>query len=720
MSTPHSFLKEIEAEVKHGQGPCIHPCGIAISDEIANELELEVGDPAVVTGQRETVGVVESIEPLSGKAVYLGGMVTRNTQPAETLKLRRLDQVVVADKVVLTMDSNTEVEAQEIKRSLKGLFVCTGDELEVPGKGLLGGRAIVCDTKPGTRVQIGEGSEVVFKRAISPPGWTADFASLGGFKEVLATLKDFELRLVNQQLLERYSSGPIKGVLVHGPQGVGKSLLLRSLVKESRVNSILVSASELAGLDHGETERRIREIFAEAKQQAPSLILIDELDAICPKRGDYSQPEEKRVVSVVLGILDDLMPEHRVMVVATASNLDVLDPALRRSGRFDKEIEISLPNTEERKEILEIYTSAFPLEEGVNLDTIAEATHGFVGSDLQLLSRNALWHAIRKQVSVKDLERGLRKQAGALRRERIKGLTVEEVDFLNCIKEIDPSVGRAIIADVPKVAWQSVGGYEDVKSQLERDVVAIWQNRVRARNLGVEVPRGILLWGEPGTGKTHLAKALATRVNSKVIIVRASSLLSKWLGEYEQNIARVFQVARRTAPVVVIVDEVDTIAAKRGGGAGEGTRALDSGLNVLLQELDGVEESRDVFLVCITNRLDMLDEAFIRSGRIGRKIHIGKPDERARREIFNIHLRQVKARLEGIDLDELARLTPGLVGADIKEIVRQALSEAFHELLTSTNPREFVVRKEHFDRALETMREKSEGGRNETVSFPSV
>lgn len=692
----------IEARVRPGEGPCVGIGTIAISRGIAEELNVREGEPLLLKGKKTTVGVIECIEEMGGNVVYLGRMVAMNVQAEGTIEIEKIKEEKVAEKVILAVqDEEGNVDADDLKRRMKGLYACEGDQVILPlmsmGRQPVG---LVLKTVPEGVVQIGEDTEIVVKKTLSEiASAKANFSSIGGFKEVLNSIIDMELRLINQSILEEYGSGPIKGVIIHGPSGVGKTLLLKSLANEARVNCILAGASELAGLSQGEAERRVKEIFGEAKQNPPSIICIDDLDSICAKKGDYSPPEEKRILTVLLGLLDNLSPESRIMVIATSRNIEDIDQSLRRSGRFDKEVEISLPNVEERKEILEIYASRFRLESELEIPRIAELTHGYSGADLELLCKDALWNCVKRNYEHigSDMK---------IKSDGLEDLRVSESDFIRASRDINPSLGRQVIADIPKVAWDDVGGCRDVKSQIEKDVIFLWKNRPLAKKYGVELPKGILLYGDPGTGKTYLAKAIATAVNSKVINVRASSLLSKWFGEYERNIARIFEVARKTAPVVLIIDEVDSIAAKRGGGLGEASRALDSGLNVLLQQIDGVEQSQDVFLICITNRPDVLDEAFTRKGRIGKHIYVGRPDPEARKEIFRVHLRIEGAKLaDDVDLDELSKLTEGSVGADIKEITRNSLSEAFFEFVSNKAQGEFAVCRRHFISAIRSIQQ---------------
>lgn len=695
----------IEANVRPGEGPCIKPGTIAISKELAVTLQVGEGEPLLIRGKRQSVGVIESIEEIDGNVIYLTSAVAMNVQADGRVEIEKPEETRIAEKIIIAItDEESAVEADDLKRRLRGLFACEGDHIIIPGISLEKQPAgLVLKTNPKGVIQVGENTEIIIKKNLSEMASSkVNFSSIGGCRKTLNLLMDLQVRLINNEILENYGSGHIKGMILHGPSGVGKTLLLKSLANEAKVNCILVGASELAGLNPGEAERRLKEIFGEARQSPPSIICIDDLDSICAKKSDYNQPEEKRILTVLLGLLDNLSLENRVMVIATSGDIDGIDQSLRRSGRFDKEIEISLPNVEERKEILEINTSRFELENKLELSKISELTHGYTGADIELLSKDALWNCIKRNYD--QLSSNLE-----INSDKVRNFTVSESDFINASRDINPSIGREIIVDIPKVNWNDVGGYRDVKSRIEREVIFLWKNRSIARKYGVELPKGMLLFGPPGTGKTYLAKAVATEVNSKVINVRASSLLSKWFGEYERNIARIFEVARKTAPVVLIIDEVDSIAANRGGGFGEASRALDSGLNVLLQQIDGVEASQDIFFICITNRPDVLDEAFTRKGRIGKHIYVGKPDSEARKEIFRVHLRLQNVKLaKDVNIDELGELTNGMVGAAIKEITRNSLSEAFYEFVSNGEHGDLLVCRKHFLSAIKSNQKEGE------------
>ncbi len=714
---PCSDNNDIVLNVHKGNDSCSHPGGIAISNRTAKALGVNIGDPVLITGRRATVGVVECFKEMDESAVCLGGGVSTNAGADGSVSVRRLDSILPAQKVVIAVPSNEEVEPSQAHRTLKGLFVCKGDTVGVPGCGLAPLKAEVIRTTPNAPVQIGDEAEITVRKVFSRAGSQYDFARIGGLKEVLHSLKDMELRLLNQKRLEKYGCGPVRGAIVTGPRGAGKSTLLSSFVNESRANCILLRGQELAGLDHGECENRLQQAFTEAAKGEPSIILIDDLDTVCPKRGSYSQPEEKRAVNALLGLFDRLPPEAMVMVIATAQEAGALDQALRRPGRFDKEFEISVPNLEERVEILKIYTASLPMAQDVSLERVARPCHGYSGADLEFFCKEVLWYAVRKSGVAAEFEAALRNGEILTRADETEELVIEESDFLGCAKAIRPSLGRELVAEVPEVAWEDVGGYEDVKEELQRQVITMLEHRALAKKYGVMSPTGFLLHGPPGTGKTLISKALATTLGVKVIVAKLADLLSKWLGDYEKNIARMFEVAMKSAPVLLLLDEVETIAAMRGSAPGEGSRAMESGLNLILQYLDGVNRMEDVLVVCTTNRLDLLDEAFVRSGRIGTKIFMGKPDEEARKQIFEVHLRGIKGRFEGVDAAQLARLSDGFVGADIKEVVRYAVSNVFHEYVNAGAKGPFVVHAAHLKGAVEVVK-KGLRGRNETPYLP--
>jgi transitional endoplasmic reticulum ATPase len=531
------------------------------------------------------------------------------------------------------------------------------------------------------------------------------YDDIGGQREVIEKIREMvELPLRNPALFRHLGVEPPKGVLLHGPPGTGKTLLAKSVANESGAYFISVGAAHLPIHD---AERRLREIFAEAEQHAPSVIFIDEIDTIAPKREESLSPDDRRIVGVLLELMDGMKGRGQVIVMAATNRPNALDPALRRPGRFDREIEISLPNEEGRLEILQIHIRYMPLDGDVDLKKLAEITTGYSGADIQLLCKEAAMSCIGRY-------RGKFKPDGSIPEEVLLEMKVNMTDFIEASKRITPSCGREFIVEIPKIRWDQVGGYKELKLKILKTILAPWQHRQEAKKFGIKIPKGVLFYGPPGTGKTYLAKALANEAKVKVIEARASELGSKWLHETEKNIANLFEVARKAAPVIVIIDEVESIVRKRGGGQSSADKSLDNAVNEILRQIDGVQELYDVLLICTTNRPDLLDDAFLRSGRVEVHLEVPLPDLEARREIFKIHLDNVKAPLDdNVNVERLAELLDGLSGADIKSVLEDAQREWFFDYVNWNGNPEPVAPKlgmKYFLKALEEINGKSARG----------
>jgi len=707
----------VSASVMRGEGPCTKPYSICLSKPVAEALGLKVGDPVQVTGTRTTVAVVESIEGMRDLVVYLGRTVRTNADAHwdENIQLNRLEKKEPAKKVIIGPAEEGQVleaDIDALRGLLTGFYLNAGDLIEVGRRTfrpIFGDnnpqrftRVIVVETKPAGIVQVVQDTEFVVNREYGQAEIrrtsSVTYDDVGGMREIVEKVREqIEIPIRNPRLFERLGIDPPKGVLLHGYPGCGKTLLAKAVANESGAYFIGTGASQLAA-GYGENERRLRELFAEAEQHQPSIIFIDELDSFVPKREDSVSPDERRTVGILLELLDGVKSRGQVIVMAATNRPNAIDPALRRPGRFDREIEIPIPNENARLEILKIHTRYMPLEEDVDLTELAETTHGYSGADLRQLCSEAAFSCIRRH-------RGQFRPDGTIPENVSNQMMVNMADFMEGLKRITPSCGREIIVEIPKIKWNQIGGYRELKNRIEELVLIPWRRKPEARKYGIKVPKGILLYGDPGTGKTLLAKGIANEAKVKVIVVRGAKLKSKWFGEYEQNISKTFEVARKAAPVVLIVDEVESIASTRAGGVGEAGRALDSGLNELLQQLDGVEEIHDVFLICTTNRPDIVDSAFLRSGRIEHHFYVPRPDYEARLEIFKVHLAEVKMPLaEGIKVERLAELTDRMVGADIERTVRSASLKAFCEYVKDNNDPDPALEMRHFSAAIDEVR----------------
>jgi transitional endoplasmic reticulum ATPase len=451
---------------------------------------------------------------------------------------------------------------------------------------------------------------------------------------------------------------------------------------------------------YGESEEQLREVFDEAEENAPAIVFIDEIDSIAPKRGETQGDVERRVVAQLLSLMDGLEERGQVIVIGATNRVDAVDPALRRGGRFDREIEIGVPDKDGRKEILQVHTRGMPLAEGIDLDQYAESTHGFVGADLESLAKEAAMGALRRVRPELDLE------SDRIDAEVLEHLEVSEADFKQALKGIEPSALREVFVEVPDVTWADVGGLEDTKERLRETVQWPLDYPEVFETLDMQAAKGIMMYGPPGTGKTLLAKAVANEAESNFISVKGPELLNKFVGESEKGVREVFSKARENAPTVIFFDEIDSMAGERGGSttdSGVGDRVISQ----LLTELDGLEELEDVVVIATTNRPDLIDSALLRPGRLDRHIHVPVPDEKGRRKIFEVHTRN-KPLAEGVDLDDLAARTEGYVGADIEAVAREAAMAASREFVNSVSPEEMRdsvgnvrVTMDHFEQALE-------------------
>lgn len=515
------------------------------------------------------------------------------------------------------------------------------------------------------------------------------YEDIGGLKDVIQKIREMvELPLKKPELFARLGIEPPRGVLLYGPPGTGKTLLAKAVAHETDAHFIAISGPEIMSRYYGESEQRLREIFEEAQKNAPAIIFIDELDSIAPRRSEVTGEVERRVVAQLLTLMDGLKERRNVIVIGATNRIEAIDPALRRPGRFDREIEVRVPDREGRKEILMIHTRGMPLAPDVNLDELAAVTHGFVGSDLAALAREAAMNALRRVLPKINLD------SKEIPKEVLDELVVRKEDFEAALKEVRPSAMREIMIEIPTVTWDDIGGLEEVKQLLREAVELPLINPEAFRRLGIRAPKGILLYGPPGTGKTLLAKAVANESQANFISAKGSDLLSKWYGESEQRIAEVFRRARQVAPAVIFLDELDALAPRRGTAIGE-PHVTERIVNQMLAELDGLEELKGVVVIGATNRPDIIDPALLRPGRFDELIYVPLPDEKARLAIFKVHTKGMSLAPD-VDLEELARRTEGYSGADIAEVCRKAGRIALRE-----DPKAEAVHMRHFLEALE-------------------
>jgi AAA family ATPase, CDC48 subfamily len=672
---------------------------VRIDPDVMKELGVEAGDVVEIEGKRKTAAIVwpSLPEDLGLDIIRMDGTLRRNAD------VNIGDKVIVrkanpkpATKVRLapTVHSMSIDDSfkKYVKKKLVGLPVIENDIIPVPVLGQAV-QLVVIDTRPRGVVIITEKTtvDILEKPVTATTIPKVTYEDIGGLHEVIAKIRELvELPLRHPELFQRLGIEPPKGILLYGPPGTGKTLLAKAVANESDAYFIAINGPEIMSKFYGESEQRLREIFEEAKKNAPAIIFIDEIDAIAPKRDEVIGEVERRVVAQLLALMDGLEARGQVIVIGATNRPNALDPALRRPGRFDREIEVPMPDKQGRLEILQIHTRHMPLSDDVNLEELAEMTKGYTGADLAALAREAAMHALRRYLPEIDIEQE------RIPAEVLEKMVVTKADFLAAFKEITPSGLREIEVEVPEVHWDDIGGLENVKQEL-REVVE-WPLRYpnTFKRLGIEPPRGILLFGPPGTGKTLLAKAVATESGANFIAIRGPELLSKWVGESEKAVREVFRRARQYAPAVVFFDEIEAIASLRGSDVE--TDVTERVVSQLLTEIDGITGLENVVVIAATNRPDLVDPALLRPGRLEKLIYVPPPDEKGRLDILKIHTRHVPLA-EDVDLREIAKMTNGYTGADLAALVREATLAALREDLKATR-----VRFKHFEQALSKVR----------------
>ncbi|WP_455368284.1 CDC48 family AAA ATPase [[Eubacterium] cellulosolvens] len=544
---------------------------------------------------------------------------------------------------------------------------------------------------PLTKVEVSEKTADVVKKA---PRIT--YEDIGGLGDQIQRVREMmELPLRYPQLFEKLGVEPPKGILLHGPPGTGKTLIAKAVANETDAHFITLNGPEIMSKYYGESEARLREIFEEASKHAPSIIFIDELDAIAPKREEVTGEVERRIVAQLLGLMDGLQARGQVVVIGATNRPSALDPALRRPGRFDREIEIGIPDRNGRLETLQIHTRGMPLTKDVKLEKIADVTHGFVGADLQALCKEGAMRAVRKVLPEIDLE------SEAIPPKVIEELKVSMNDLVDALKDVEPSAMREVLVESPNVKWSDIGDMEEVKQQLMESIEWPIKYPEVFEYAKTKPPKGILLYGPPGTGKTLLAKAIASESEANFLSIKGPELLSKWVGESEKGVRETFRKAKQAAPSIIFFDEIDAITPQRGGGLGD-SHVTERVISQILTELDGLEELRNVVVLAATNRPDIIDPALLRPGRFDRLIGISSPNKEARKEIFKIHL-EGKPLTSDVKLETLAEKTENYVGADIEAICREASMLAIREYVNETKKKkkkpDFEIAMKHFEDA---------------------
>jgi len=691
----------------------------------ATMAQLGVGEGEVieVVGKRSTAArvVAPYAEDEGLQLVRLDGLMRANagTGSGDHVELKRVESKPATKVVLAPAQENLRLQGsgEALKRNFfmrpltsGDIVATTGQQrvqqdglppqlrqmLNAPAYALAEVRLIVVDTSPKGIVHVDADTEIELRSEYEEPRelrrTDVTYDDLGGLGDTVDQLREMvELPLRYPELFQRLGVDPPRGVLLHGPPGTGKTRLARAVANESAAEFFLINGPEIMGSAYGESEKRLRDVFDEAAANQPAIVFIDEIDSIAPKRDRTPGETEKRLVAQLLTLMDGLESRTNVVVIAATNRPEAIDEALRRPGRFDREIVVGVPDQRGRREILGIHTRGMPLGPQVDLDELARGTYGFVGADLAALTREAAIETVRRMMPRLNLE------DGTIPPEVLADLMVERDDFTEALKRVQPSAMREVMVQVPDVRWSDIGGLDAAAERLREGVELPLKNPDAFRRLGIRPAKGFLLYGPPGTGKTLLAKAVARESEANFIATKSSDLLSKWYGESEQQIARLFARARQVAPTVIFIDELDSLVPARGGGMGE-PQVTERVVNTILSEMDGLEDRQSVVVIGATNRPNLIDPALLRPGRFDELIYVDVPNVEGRRRILDIHVKEMPLAPD-VDLDAVAERTPNYTGADLEDVVRRA---GLNALRRSTDVAEVTMA--DFDAALDESR----------------
>lgn len=688
-SDPDSFisLKVTETNPKFvGKGMAL------IDPKVVEEMKLTTGDVVEITtstGKKKTFALLWSGQPedYGMRIVRIDGYTRNNLGIGidDHVKVRKAQNIQKAEQIVVSPTEELNIVGVEeyLTEILEGRVVSRGDMIPLNIMGRKTGLVVNSVMPSGTSSAYSIYKDTEFILSSSSKMGTkggiprVSYEDIGGLNNEVQKVREMiELPLRHPEIFERIGIEAPKGVLLHGPPGTGKTLLAQAVANETNANYYSIAGPEIMSKFYGESEERLRDTFKQAQDNAPSIIFIDEFDSIAPKREEVSGDVEKRIVSQLLTLMDGLEARGKVVVIGATNRVNAIDAALRRPGRFDREIEIGIPDEEGRLDILYIHTRGMPFTDDVKLDYFAKITHGFVGADLESLCKEAAMHSLTRVIPEIDLEQT------KIPIEVLNKIKIGNKDFEDALKDIQPSAMREVQIQRPNVKWEDIGGLSKVKDELSEAIEWPLKHADLFDEADVKPPKGILLYGSPGTGKTMIAKAVATNSEANFISIKGPELISKWVGESEKGVREIFRKARQAAPSVIFFDEIDAIAPRRGGDAGD-SHVTERVVSQLLTELDGLEDLRNVVTIGATNRIDILDTALLRPGRFDRILEVPIPDKEARMEILRIQTRK-KILDTDVDLEKLVELIEGWTGADIGNMVNTAAISAIRERISTS------------------------------------
>jgi transitional endoplasmic reticulum ATPase len=682
--------------------------GMALVDpKVMEEMDLSTGDVIEISGKKKSYVLLWSgqRDDQGKKLIRIDGY-TRNNIGVGIDDIVSVHKVNVkkAEQVILAPTEELNIVGLEdyLPELLEGRVVTRGDMIPLNIMGRRIGFAVT-STSPTDAASLVDSNTEFIIGSIPKAGAKGvprvSYEDIGGLKNEVQKVREMiELPLRHPEIFDRIGIEAPKGVLLHGPPGTGKTLLAKAVANETNANFYSISGPEIMSKFYGESEERLREVFKEAEENAPSIIFIDEIDSIAPKREEVSGDVEKRVVSQLLTLMDGIQSRGKLVVIGATNRPNAIDPALRRPGRFDREIDIGIPDEQGRLDILLIHSRGMPLTEDVNLESIAKVTHGFVGADLEALSKEAAMRSLRRILPEINLEQP------KIPVEILNKIKITKQDFDEALRDVQPSAMREVLVQRPNVGWEDIGGLQQVKEELAEAIEWPLKHANLFAEANVEPPKGILLYGPPGTGKTMIAKAVAATSEANFISIKGPELISKWVGESEKGVREVFRKARQAAPCVIFFDELDAVAPRRGGSEGD-AHVTERLLSQMLTELDGLEDLKGVVVIGATNRPDIIDEALLRPGRFDRILEVPAPDKEARKHIFQIHTKK-KPLESDVNLDKLVEMTEGMTGADIAALVNAAAMTAIKEHVRQKSGSKLRISMRYFETALNKIKKK--------------